>query len=107
MNLLLAIAILALIALLVYRDLMWEQRLSKAKLEAGALLARKDAEMASQRAEAAAERKELYQRIQAPEVAVAEAHRERRGPYVPRKPVGADDDAAYQRNGAGSEVEDG
>lgn len=60
--------------------------------------------------EAREERKELYQRIQAPEIAVAEAHRERRGEYVPRKPIGADDDEAYarrNRKGSGLEVEGG
>ena len=89
---LLAIAILVLVAFVVYRDVVWEQRLSKLKLETGAVLARKDAEMAAARAEAAAERKELYQRIQAPGVAVADAHRERRGPYEKRKPAGHDHD---------------
>jgi hypothetical protein len=44
---------------------------------------------------AAEERKELYQRIQAPSIAVAEAHRERVGEYTPRRPIGADDDAAF------------
>lgn len=45
----------------------------------------------------AKERKELYQRIQAPEIAVHEAQLERRRerPYVRREPVGADNDAAF------------
>lgn len=107
MTILLAIAILALIALVVYRDLLWEQRVTKLELERGQERERAQARYASLQADAAEERRELYQRIQNPELAVAEAHRERRGPYVPRKPVGADDDAAYQRNGAGSEVEGG
>jgi Skp family chaperone for outer membrane proteins len=42
--------------------------------------------------EAREERKELYQRIQAPEVAVAEAVREARGPYQRRQPKGHDHD---------------
>ena len=43
------------------------------------------------------ERKELYQRIQAPEIAVHEAQLEarRERPYVRREPVGADNDAAF------------
>ena len=86
MTILLAVAILALIAFLVYRDLLWEQRLSKLELERG-----------RERAAAAAERKELYQRIQAPEIAIHDAQLEarRERPYTPRKPIGADDDAAY------------
>ena len=87
---------LALVALLAYRE--WgsardreADRLFREALE------RKSIE---ERRAAAEERRELYQRIQAPEVAVAEAHRERRGPYKRRQPVGADDDAAFAgRNG--------
>lgn len=82
----LAAACLILIALLVYRDMLWEQRIRKLELE-----------RAQERRAAAEERKELYQRIQAPEIAVADAHRERRGPYVRRQPIAADDDAAYAR----------
>lgn len=53
---------------------------------------------AEDREAAAVERKELYQRIQAPEIAVhtaqLEARRER--PYVRRQPIGADDDARFK-----------
>lgn len=93
-------ATLGLLALLLYAE--WSSR--RDRREAAAELARSRAETAAVRAElaeererAARERRELYQRIQAPEVAVAdaalEARRER--PYVPRKPIGADDDAAF------------
>lgn len=52
---------------------------------------------AEDRAAAAVERKELYQRIQAPEIAVHDAQLEKRRerPYVRRQPIGADDDAAF------------
>lgn len=92
MTILLAIAILALVALVVYRDLLWEQRATKRELEWGQQLERERARYASLQAEAAEERRELYQRIQAPEVAVAEAVREARGPYEKRKPRGHDHD---------------
>lgn len=95
MTVALAVAILALVAFVVYRDLLWEQRVSKVEIKAERDVARSRAETAAERDRAAAERKELYQRIQAPEIAVAEAHRERVGDYKPRKPIGADDDAAY------------
>jgi hypothetical protein len=89
---------LALIALLAYRE--WgsarDRRADRLFREA------LERELIEQRQVAAQERRELYQRIQAPEVAVAEAHRERRGPYVKRKPIGADDDAAF--NGRGEKV---
>lgn len=84
----LSLVCLALVALLAYRE--W-----------GAARDRREA--AAERAEAAKERRELYQRIQAPEIAVAEAHRERRGPYVPRKPIGPDDDAAYAARDGGAD----
>lgn len=87
MTLALSIVCLALIALLAYRE--WGA--SRDRREAVA----ERAQAVEERREAAKERRELYQRIQAPEIAVAEAHRERRGPYVPRKPIGADDDAAF------------
>lgn len=104
MTILLAVAILALVALVVYRDLLWEQRLSKLTIKADADLARSRAETAAVRAEAAeervaaaGERRELYQRIQAPEIAVHEAQLEARRdrPYKRRQPIGADDDAAF------------
>lgn len=98
----LSLACLALVALLAYRE--WGTR--RDRCETAAELARSRAETAAARAEtaeererAAKERRELYQRIQAPEVAVAdaalEARRER--PYVRREPIGADNDAAFMR----------
>lgn len=100
------IAILLAAALLVALALCLrlEQAIRAERLEAAKLIARKDAETAAARAEtavervaAAAERKELYQRIQAPEIAVHDAQLEarRERPYVRRKPIGADDDAAF------------
>ncbi len=94
------LATLGLLALLLYGE--WRSR--RDRHEAATELARSRAETAAARSElaeererAARERRELYQRIQAPEIAVAdaalEARRER--PYVPRKPIGADDDAAF------------
>lgn len=44
---------------------------------------------------AAQERRELYQRIQAPEVAVTEAVRATRPERKPIRPIAADDDAAF------------
>lgn len=97
-------ATLGLLALLLYGE--WRSR--RERLEATTELARSRAETAAARSElaeererAAKERRELYQRIQAPEIAVAdvalEARRER--PYVPRKPIGTDDDRAFiERN---------
>lgn len=41
------------------------------------------------------ERRELYQRIQAPEVAVREHVRETRPPRSKPRPIAADDDAAF------------
>lgn len=88
----LAAICLALIALLAFRE--WGGRVDRREA------ASERAQAAAERAEAAKERRELYQRIQAPEIAVAEAHRESRGPYVPRKPMGADDDARFaERDG--------
>jgi FtsZ-interacting cell division protein ZipA len=94
------LATLGLLALLLYGE--WRSR--RDRHEAAAELARSRAETVAARAElteererAAEERRELYQRIQAPEVAVADAALEKRRetPYVPRKPIGADDDAAF------------
>lgn len=82
----LSVICLALVALLAYRE--WGARRDREAFER---------RMAEQRAEALEERRELYQRIQAPEIAVADAHRERRGPYVRRQPIAADDDAAFAR----------
>lgn len=84
---------LALVALLAYRE-----RASARDREAERLFREAlERKLIEERSEAAAERKNLYQRIQAPEVAVAEAQLEarRERPYVPRKPIGADDDAAF------------
>jgi FtsZ-interacting cell division protein ZipA len=97
MTILLAVAILALVALVVYRDLLWEQRISKLTIKADADLARSRAETAAERVAAAEERRELYQRIQAPEIAVHDAQLEarRERPYKRRQPIGADDDKAF------------
>jgi Tfp pilus assembly protein PilV len=100
MTIALAILCLALVALLTYRERTISREREQAARKHEWLIESLAEERAIRQAKdkwAAEERKELYQRIQAPEVAVAEAHRERRGPYAPRKPVGADDDAAYQR----------
>jgi FtsZ-interacting cell division protein ZipA len=106
-------ATLGLLALLLYAE--WSSR--RDRRTAAAELARSRAETAAARAElaeererAAKERRELYQRIQAPETAVAdaalEARRER--PYQRRKPIGADDDAAFAaRNGGDDEADRG
>lgn len=61
-----------------------------------ALLAFREWGAARERREAAAERAELMQRIQAPDVAIAEHVRESRGPDRPRRrPIAADDDARF------------
>ena len=91
MTLALATVSLALLGLLAYREWVGARDREAAREERAAMAT----EQAEERLRHAAERKELYQRIQAPEIAVAEAHRERRGPYVRRKPIGADDDAAF------------
>lgn len=89
----LALTCLALVALLAYRE--WGARRDRA----GAA-----AELAAVRDQAAEERRELYQRIQAPELAVQEAVRASR-PDRPRpRPIAADDDARFaarakERNG--------
>jgi FtsZ-interacting cell division protein ZipA len=96
------LATLGLLALLLYGE--WRSRGDRR--EAATELARSRAETAAARAElveererAAKERKELYQRIQAPEIAVADAALEvrREHPYVRREPIGADNDAAFMR----------
>jgi hypothetical protein len=117
--LVLGLLCLALVALLAYRE--WgtvrERRAAAVELaRSRAETAASRSELAEERDRAAKERRELYQRIQAPEVAVAdaalEARRER--PYTPRKPIGADDDAAFaarsdrrQAERAAEEVEGG
>lgn len=99
-TILLAAALLVALALC----LRLERTIRAERLEAAKLIARKDAETAAARAEAAAERvaaaverRELYQRIQAPEIAVHDAQLEarRERPYKRRPPIGADDDAAF------------
>lgn len=81
-----------------------EATIRRERREAADWMARKNAETAAVRAEAAAERvaaaeerRELYQRIQAPEIAVHDAQLEarRERPYKRRQPIGADDDAAF------------
>lgn len=101
MTLALSIVCLALIGLLAYRE--WGSATDRR--EAAAESARVDAERQDERREHREERAELYQRIQAPEVAVADAHRERRGPYVRREPIGADNDAAFMARSAARKAE--
>lgn len=85
--------ILALVALLAYRERGAQREREADRLFREAL----ERKMIEERQEAAEERRNLYQRIQAPEVAVHEAQLEARRarPYTPRKPIGADDDAAF------------
>lgn len=91
----LSLLCLALVALLAYRewgaarDRVADRRFREA-LERRAI---------EERTAHAVERKELYQRIQAPEIAVHEAQLEarRERPYVRREPIGADNDAAFMR----------
>lgn len=85
----LAATCLALVALLAYRE--WGAR--RDRQEAAAELAR-------ERAEAATERRQLYQRIQAPKEAVLEHVRAERGPHKPRRPIAADDDARFKARDA-------
>jgi Tfp pilus assembly protein PilE len=88
---LLILLCLALVGLLVYRE-----RVARGDREAAQALRHAiERDRAEERQEAAQERRELYQRIQAPETAVIEHVRRERGPYQRRKPVGADDDAAF------------
>lgn len=72
------------------------------------VLDEKDAALLAAADAARRERKELYQRIQAPEIAVhetqLEARRER--PYVRREPVGADNDAAFAARRAAAPKEE-
>lgn len=91
---------LALVALLAYRERASTrdreaERLLREALERRLIEERQTA--AEERSAAADERRNLYQRIQAPEDAVHEAKLEarRERPYTRREPIGADDDAAY------------
>lgn len=93
---------LALVALLAYRERVAARERAQAATDRIQLAALADEE----RRQAAEERRELYQRIQAPEIAVSEAVRRERGPYVRRKPIGADDDRAFLERGAGGEEAD-
>lgn len=95
MTVVLAIACLALVALLAYRERVAARdrdadRLFREALERRSIEERRDH---------AVEREKLYQRIQAPEIAVHEAQLEarRERPYVRREPIGADNDAAFMR----------
>lgn len=106
---LLTLLCLALAALLVYRErvaggvIRAENSQLGREIEIERQYAR-DAldQIAKERERAAEERRELYQRIQAPETAVVEHVRRERGPYQRRKPIGADDDAAFaERNERG------
>lgn len=92
MTIALATISLALVGLLVQRERVNARR---AEAEASRLRAEIEVERnysARVLDEAGKERRELYQRIQAPEVAVAEAVREARGSYEKRKPRGHDHD---------------
>jgi len=60
-----------------------------------ALLAYREFSAARDRREAATERRELYQRIQAPETAVLEHVRSERPERRKPRPIAADDDAAF------------
>jgi type II secretory pathway component PulJ len=61
-----------------------------------ALLAYREWGAARERREATAERAELIQRIQAPDLAIDQHVRESRGPDRRRaRPIAADDDAAF------------
>lgn len=81
----LAIVCVALVALLAYRE--WGARADRRQVASD----RRELEAAH-----AEERRELYQRIQAPDLAVDEHVRESRGPNRRRpRPIAADDDAAY------------
>jgi hypothetical protein len=94
----LSLSCLALVCLLAYREWVGVRE----RREAAATLARSRAETAAERDRAATERRELYQRIQAPEIAVHDAQLEarRQRPYVRREPIGADNDAAFARRSA-------
>lgn len=115
----LALALLlcvALVALLAYREWGDERERAEEREKAAGLLARARAETAAVRAETAEERaawvkerRELNQRIQAPERAVqaaAEQAARERPPYVRRRPIGADDDARFAAQRAEREEED-
>lgn len=106
MTIALAAAVVALVALLAYRE--WGARRERLearadRLESAATLARSRAETAAERDRAAQERRELYQRIQAPEIAVAEQLRADRSGRRKARPIAADDDAAFlaRKNGDG------
>lgn len=94
----LALTCVALVCLLAYRE-----RVARRDRDSWhTLFDRLAAKQATERERAAEERRELYQRIQAPETAVVEHVRRERGPYQRRKPIGADDDAAFaERNERG------
>lgn len=92
---LLTLLCVVLAGLLVYRE---RANARRAEAEASRLRAEIEIERGYAREaldRAEEERRELYQRIQAPETAVVEHVRKERGPYQRRKPVGADDDAAF------------
>jgi hypothetical protein len=85
---LLALICLVLAALLAFR----ERGAARDRERAAEERAELRREQAEERLRHAEERKNLYQRIQAPDVAVAEAVREARGPYQRRQPKGHDHD---------------
>lgn len=87
----LTVLCIALVALLAYRE--WGAARDRAQAaEERAAAAREQAE---ERLRHAAERRELYQRIQDPETAVSEHVRESRPQRRKARPIAADDDAAY------------
>lgn len=87
----LALVCIALVALLAYRERGYQRDRASWQVLFDRLSEKREAE----REAAAEERRELYQRIQAPETAVVEHVRKQRGPYQRRKPIGADDDRAF------------
>lgn len=95
MTIALAILCLALVGLLVLR----ERAAARHDEVATRLVVQVQDHAAEERKRHAEERRELYQRIQAPDVAVAEAVREARGPYEKRKPRGHDHDIHAEVDG--------
>lgn len=98
---------LGLVALLAYREQAADRQRAAILAEADRERAELLHQAAQERAAHAEERRELYQRIQAPEIAVSEAVRRERGPYQRRKPIAADDDAAFQARGQSEPETDG
>lgn len=105
MTIALAILCLALVGLLVY-----ERRVGARSDEvATRLLVQLQQSAEQERLRHAEERRELYQRIQAPETAVLEHVRKDRGdrPYIRRRPIAADDDKRFLERDGRETSEDG